>query len=385
MGRMVGIDDDRTLLNASLVLHRLGSLIHFQKDKALNDLVVLNPQWLTDVMASIITTKHQFSRSGVLEHKNIMQIWRDPDFPPSMHDVLLSLLQKFEIMYYLKSTRTDSSLYTGKSLIPCLLPEERPTDMDKLWSRFPSASESQCGRRYVFNFIPHGFVSRLLVRLLHFAEPAIFWRYGMVIQKGDQRILIESGRHIFNIDITIRGPGTGAAHFDELAQLIIEGLNALIDGWFNVRVEIFVPCIHCIREHMYDPYLFTLEECEQAAIDRTSVVKCGGVRDIRLDELVPDVAMTHVAECRLDYADIEMGEKVGRGGFATVYRVISAVVEMWCCSVIEPCLHRLFMKAMWLLSKLSSSTKPVTKRSFQLYHKSTRSRSFAVKFGSCPV
>lgn len=39
------------------------------KDSSLKDLVILEPQFLTDLLSSIITTKHTFVKDGVLQHK----------------------------------------------------------------------------------------------------------------------------------------------------------------------------------------------------------------------------------------------------------------------------------------------------------------------------
>ena len=317
MGAICNIKDKERLANASRLLHALGSIVHFEKDKSLSDLVILNPQWLVDVMSTVITTKHQFTRNGVLQHVTLPQIWRPPEFPPEVHPVLLHLLEKFEISYYLRSTGTLGDPYTGRSLIPSLLPEERPADLEQHFSRFPAASEQQFGRQFLFSFIPHGFVSRLMVRLLHFADPTCFWRYGILLELDRQRILVEANVASKRVDITLRGPGTG-----KLSQLVIETTNALIDGWYKMNVDVRVPCIHCVRERMYDPYLFTLEECEAAAIAGHTFVRCSGVRDIRLDVVTPDIAMTHVQNCRIEYNDIEMGKKIGEGGFADVFRSI---------------------------------------------------------------
>jgi serine/threonine protein kinase len=317
MGAICNIKDKERLANASRLLHALGSIVHFEKEKTLADLVILNPQWLVDVMSTVVTTKHQYSRNGVLQHINLPQIWRAPDFPMELHPTLLHLLEKFEISYYLRSTGTPGDAYSGKSLIPSLLPEERPSNLEQSFARFPAINEQQFARQFHFSFIPHGFVSRLMVRLLHFAEPSVFWRYGILLESERQRILVEANVASRRVDITLRGPGTG-----KLSQLVIETTNALIDGWYRMNVEVRVPCIHCVRDRMYDPYLFTLEECEAAAIAGHTFVRCSGVRDIRLDVVTPDIAMTHVQDSRLEYSDIEMGKKIGEGGFADVFKSI---------------------------------------------------------------
>ena len=319
MGIICNIKPDK-LLTATTLLNDFGSLVYFQKHKGLEDVVILNPQWLTDVMSTIITTKHTYVKNGVLDHRNLPMIWRAPNFPPPLHKTLLSLLEKFEISYYLQSTQVANDYYTGSSLVPSMLNEDRPADIDHRWGRFPSATEPQYSRHYKFSFIPHGFISRLLVRLLHFAEPTVFWRHGMLVEANDNQfgfyaILIEAQPARKEISITIRG-SSGA----KLAQIVIETINALIDGWHGLNPEIYVPCIHCIRQKMYDPFIFLMEDCEIAAIQGKSIIKCRNTKPIRLDELVPDVAMTHVQNCRLDFHDLYIDKQIGEGGFAIVYK-----------------------------------------------------------------
>lgn len=338
MGVMCNIKSSNTLFTAAQWLHNLGTIINFQKQKGLEDVVILDPQWLTDVMSTIVTFQHRFIKNGVLNHGDLPQLWTPPKFPQRLHKTLLNLLEKFEISYYLRSTRQQpldgtEPMYTGKSLVPSLLPEERPSEIERIWPHFPSAREEQFSRRYKFGFIPHGFVSRLMVRVLHFAEPTICWRYGMLVEKttnttvakelsvaeqefeGNFSILVEAQPAQRIVDVIIRG-----SEGKKLAQLIIESINSLIDGWYSVSVEILIPCIHCIREKNYQPYFFNIQDCEQAAIDGKSFIKCANIRDIRLDEVVPDIAMTHVQNCKLTYSELNVEKEIGQGGFATVFK-----------------------------------------------------------------
>ena len=319
MGKFFQIGYD-LLPVASSLLHDFGTLINFQKQKGLEDIVILHPQWLTNVMSTIITTKHSVIKNGVLQHSMLPQIWRAPDFPDYLHPTLIHLLEKFEVSYYLRSTREGNNIHSGRSLIPSLLPEERPGSIDQKWAHFPVVGELQYSRRYIFSFIPHGFISRMLVRVLHFAEPSVFWKYGMLVETSDDifgnySILIEAQPARKQVDVIIRG-SSGA----RLAQLILETISSLIDGWYGLYPEIFIPCIHCVRLKMYDPYLITMEECEKAAISGKSFVKCRNNRPIRLDELVPDVAMTHVQNCKLDYSDIQLTTQIGEGDNGVVFK-----------------------------------------------------------------
>ena len=72
---VVNITDERELSRASKTLHELGSIVHFDADPKLSDMVVLSPRWLTEMLATVFTTKHNFAKNGILPHSSLLQIW----------------------------------------------------------------------------------------------------------------------------------------------------------------------------------------------------------------------------------------------------------------------------------------------------------------------
>lgn len=64
------INDEDQLAVATQFLHSLGSLIHFpSRHSGLSDLVILKPQFLPNLMCTVVTTKTTLVKSGVLMHK----------------------------------------------------------------------------------------------------------------------------------------------------------------------------------------------------------------------------------------------------------------------------------------------------------------------------
>lgn len=67
-------------------MNDLGTIVFFNDPKfGLNDLIILDPQWLTKLMSTLITTKPNFVKNGILLHSNLNQIWKYPDFPSVLH------------------------------------------------------------------------------------------------------------------------------------------------------------------------------------------------------------------------------------------------------------------------------------------------------------
>jgi hypothetical protein len=53
-----------------------GVVLRFQTN-LLSDMVVLNPQWLADVMSSVVTLSHSWVREGVLVKQEIQNhVWK---------------------------------------------------------------------------------------------------------------------------------------------------------------------------------------------------------------------------------------------------------------------------------------------------------------------
>jgi len=55
-------------------------------------LVILDPNWLIEVMATLFTTKHHWIKNGLLVHTDLPQIWKD--YNPEIYDSLLFLMKK---------------------------------------------------------------------------------------------------------------------------------------------------------------------------------------------------------------------------------------------------------------------------------------------------
>ena len=76
--------------------HQHGQIVHFSREvNSLSSLVVLQPQWLTKVMSSLINARSNWTKNGLLHPSSLPQIW--PKQSQATHIELLSILEKFEI------------------------------------------------------------------------------------------------------------------------------------------------------------------------------------------------------------------------------------------------------------------------------------------------
>jgi hypothetical protein len=115
---------NRETKTALSVLHNLGYLLYYQQSSSevvelsIEELVILDPQWLVNILKAVVTTKDVKSvQNGWLSHNEIClsNLW--PNCDSTIHSFLLSLLYRFGIAIESK----------GQSLIPCKLELVPPT------------------------------------------------------------------------------------------------------------------------------------------------------------------------------------------------------------------------------------------------------------------
>jgi hypothetical protein len=195
------------------MMQNLGNLIYFKDSPELRDTIILNSQWLSRIFATLITTKHSFGkRDGFMLKRDITHLWKDY----GNHSLLESLLMNFELIHYIPEPITTQkgkqhvfsylqlvdSAKQHRILIPSFLPADRPSNVkdfdglpyDTLFIRFCKLS-----------FIPYNFMSRLIVRCLHFVEShkAVWWD-GICFEKNGQHGLVEMTSEDC-IQVTIKG------------------------------------------------------------------------------------------------------------------------------------------------------------------------------------
>lgn len=110
-----GIFENSEVLQAIQFLHDLGSLQYFSSEY-LKNYVVINPQWIVNVMACIVSIKDSPVRDGRLHHSDIDIIWETYD--THLHPWILKLTEAFDLTFPVPDQQMN--------LIPCLLPEEEP-------------------------------------------------------------------------------------------------------------------------------------------------------------------------------------------------------------------------------------------------------------------
>lgn len=153
------IDDGDELDLAVRFLHEIGTVLHFDDASGgLSDLYFIDPRWLCDMMAVIVTVRERnpYVQNGILKMSSLPLLFKGKRFPSSLFPEYVRLLNRFEIALPLDQNHI---------LIPSMLPDSPPEDVPLIKSSTPVLR-----RQHSMVYIPPGFWSRLIARLLLFVK-----------------------------------------------------------------------------------------------------------------------------------------------------------------------------------------------------------------------
>eukprot|EP00731_Ephydatia_muelleri_P031260 Em0022g774a len=156
---LTDIHGDNELKLATTFLTDIGTLLYYDdRSHHLDELYFLDPQWLCDIMAKVVTVKESnpFVSNGILAVKDVPLLFHGEKFPWQYFKQYVALLDRFDIALALDRNRI---------LIPSMLSEVRPEGVDVAEPHeMPFYT-----RLVIFNSptTPSGFWSRLISRILH--------------------------------------------------------------------------------------------------------------------------------------------------------------------------------------------------------------------------
>lgn len=330
---LTALDDVK---RATDMLHALGSLLFFDDaGTGLNDVVVLHPQWLADALATIVTTKQQFARGGVLTLAALAHIWKAPRFPPALHADLLALLENFDLVHRLRAgaqiggaSATPASDADARFVVPLLLPAASADQLLSLAHRVAPT----IGRYWSFaTYVPPGFFGRLVTRVARIASVDAFFADCLVAgfraearssdasgggEQRSTRALVRFADSECMLRIETGGPRAAA-----LQAVLIEAVESLANTWFQIETTAFMPCPHCLRQPAprAAPFLFRHDEALRAAAAKQATMMCRGVTPVPLLAIAPDITLSELDSKRIDLRELRLLRELARGGFGVVH------------------------------------------------------------------
>ena len=262
-------------LNLSGYLHQLGSLLHFQNDPSLLDLIVLSPQWAVEGVYCFLKNEKIAKQGGRFTPDDIFEILKKESYSRTDAQKILQLMTKnnFDICY-------ESS--EGNYVAAQLLPDNAPP---YIWHKKNGALQF----RYQYPIMPKGLMSRLIVRLSDYIERdeegvEMVWKKGAMLRfkiEGEEcRVLMreddaESQSGLRQIILEV----LGEPRYRKFAlRRVRDEVDELHRRWFrSIHADEMVPCCcESFCKNAEQPYLHELDKLLNLKFNRNKpTAECG--------------------------------------------------------------------------------------------------------------
>ena len=171
-----GINEHLEIKTLMDYLHDLRILIHFDDLPELNEMVVLDPQWLIDVFKKVITVQpayqcserkflklwEKLEKNGILDEKLLVHMWEPLFENRATFDVLIAIMEKFTLLCAWPSDDESKSY-----LVPSMLKSQPPNKIRKLVgsAQFPSLFV-----KFENDHVPPGFFPRFVLQFFQWGK-----------------------------------------------------------------------------------------------------------------------------------------------------------------------------------------------------------------------
>ena len=273
-----GIDDDQQFRTAMNFLHDQRILIHFNETPELENMVILDPQWLIDVFKKVITIKSyerteetveelwvKFEKTGILDERLLNHAWIPLFERQETCQSLLAIMERFSLLRSWPSQNTNKEY-----LVPSMLMSPPTDDVLELLDsvKIPSLYvKFKSGR------VPPGLFSRLILQFYQWCKeewdsplnPELYHNFALFHILPDQGKSVIFLCHSSSIEIVvysgndaIETDGAGLTHGNvdlTTSRAIHRQLGMVLEcmrkefGWLkNMRYEMCVCCPVCSQK-----------------------------------------------------------------------------------------------------------------------------------------
>ena len=258
-------DDDKELLLLLQLFTNLGLLMHFDTP-ALRNTIVLDTQWLLDIMCELLCLRsmnekmqrakskvpewRKLRRNGRLEGSLLSDIW--PSLDEDQCLTMLEYMMKFGLVCALPSAEHEAKGYAVPALLPVC------TDATSVWPAGGEDSDASASIFFIHSdgdwdestgFLPQGVFFSLVAALLHDMDD-IDAKSGLkhlyrdrICVRGSQLFMVVLKPDDHRIELTVRaedpmGPASVAARITSL-------LSSGIADRYGVQYRLEVACTKC--------------------------------------------------------------------------------------------------------------------------------------------
>ena len=200
------------------LLNDLGTVLSYHDDPRLADTNVLNPEWVTNGVYTLLNNQDLLQRKhGILSITDLPQILsvHGKRYPAHRCHFITEMMEKFELCFRIDGDR-------NRVLIPDLLPKAAPET--GVW-------DDALHFRYAYPVLPSSIMSRFIVRSQGAIEGELRWRSGVVLRSDeDNRALVVADSEAAQIDIHISGSPANRRRFLSAIRHSFEQIHNTLSG-----------------------------------------------------------------------------------------------------------------------------------------------------------
>lgn len=285
-GRGIG---ETGAISLSTYLHEIGVILHFHDNGELRNTVILNPDWVTEGIYKILDNqkiKDNYGRFSIIEAR---EIWRNGRFDENWQTILgMMYSRNFDLCYKL-----SKDLF----LAPQLLPKDEP-DFD--WNY-----EGNLMYIYRYDFMPKGFLPRLIVKLNEYIHDDLMWRYGVFLRNKDIKALVVEDYYNRTISVRLEKKigdvEINKRRLIEFLGVIKYSMKKIHKDFEKLSVSAYLPCCCnvCITEEK--PHLFAEEGLERRKNANKISIECEkSFEDVPISNVYDHVGIQVITEERYE-------------------------------------------------------------------------------------
>jgi len=248
------IFDDQEIQTLLNFLHDKRILIHFSDTPELDKLVILDPQWLIDVLKMVITVRpynpkekkfgtfwDKLENDGLLEEELLQHVWADLFVDKETAASLVTIMEKFSLVCSWPSSDASCS---KQYLVPSMLMSHPP---EAIISLVASAHLPPLFLKFESGQVPPGLFPRLVLQFFQWdqdeqGKPQMFHNFARFYtsQKEDCSVILLC--HSSSIEVVVH-QGTS----QNLADSLQSNLSCSADVSYDTCE---VTCAHAVRRQL---------------------------------------------------------------------------------------------------------------------------------------
>lgn len=191
-------------------LHDLGIIIHFREDFILNDIVIINPEWGTNAVYSLIDQPDIIKNHGRFNKSDLEKFWNKKEYPKNKHGHLIQLMMKFELCFNVSG---------DNYILPELLPQE-----GKSFDEIVDMNSPDLIYKYDYSFLPSGIITRLICKISYMIFEDNFTKNSLIVFYENTFCTIK--QELFEKDITLIFKGENSNELYSIIRNEISNINS---------------------------------------------------------------------------------------------------------------------------------------------------------------